>query len=341
MGDKRTHASAFVVSQDALASHIPRWMNELTVPGLAVALIENSRIAWTQGFGTVNTARGIPVEVDTPFQSASLSKPVFAYGLLHLCRQGRLELDRPLTDYVSVPDTVDTPVLHQITARMALSHTSGLPNGKHLRESMEMPYAPGERFSYSGIGYNLLQQVLETMTGQPLNTYMNDVVFKPLGMTRSSYVWLDEYKDRIADGHGVDGHPLPHHPRHEALAASSLYTTVSDYAGFLMEMVTPYHGDAAIITIMKDLHVRISPTLGWSLGWGIEETVRGEGFWHFGENYHCRSIAVGFPELGAGIVVLSGSHNGVAIYRRIIEELTGFEHPAFRFVDHFSEHMRF
>jgi len=61
-----------------------------------------------------------------------------------------------LTDYISIPDPVNYPESHQITARMAFSHATGLPNSKYLRESMSIRYTPGAQFSYSGIGYNLL-----------------------------------------------------------------------------------------------------------------------------------------------------------------------------------------
>jgi hypothetical protein len=76
------------------------------------------------------------------------------------------------------------------------------------------------------------------------------------------------------------------------------------YATFLTETLTLGHGDPATIKMMTDLQVRISPTLGWVLGWSVQETDWGMCFWHFGENYHSRSIAMGFPEKRAGLIVL-------------------------------------
>src|SRR5205823_3170598 len=130
------------------------------VPGLSIAVIRDGKIVWKHGFGQKNahpSATGTrdgktdgPVRDDTLFPAASLSKPVFAYLTLRLVDRGVLDLDKPLYEYLPNQRIEQDERYKQITARMILSHTSGLPNwgGTPLR----LLFAPGERWSYSSEG---------------------------------------------------------------------------------------------------------------------------------------------------------------------------------------------
>lgn len=140
------------------------------------------------GFGVKNAKIGLPVTAETVFEAASLSKPVFAYGVLKLIDQGKLGLDVPLTTYLPKPYIDGDERLNKITARIVLSHRTGFPNWRG-KPSLKICFTPGERFSYSGEGYIYLQRVVEHITGKPLNEYITEAVFTPLGMANSSYVW--------------------------------------------------------------------------------------------------------------------------------------------------------
>src|SRR5271167_1564548 len=124
-----------------------------------MVVIRNGKTTWVHGFGIKESTTGQPVTVETVFEAASLSKPVFAYGVLKLVEQGKLGLDVPLTTYLPKPYIAGDERLAKITARIVLSHRTGFPNW------------PGERFSYSGEGYIYLQRVVEKITGKPLNEY--------------------------------------------------------------------------------------------------------------------------------------------------------------------------
>ena len=102
-------------------------MRQAQVPGLGVALVEGDRIVYDRVFGVQDAASRTELRHDTLFQAASLSKPVFAYLVLMLVADGRLQLDVPLTDYWR-DESIDDPRLSQITARHVLSHSTGFPN---------------------------------------------------------------------------------------------------------------------------------------------------------------------------------------------------------------------
>jgi CubicO group peptidase (beta-lactamase class C family) len=164
-------------AQDAasIAEIVPPLLKEYNVPGAAVAVIRDGEIVLVRGFGLLRAGEKAPVGERTVFQAASLSEPVVAYGTHLLVREGKLELDRPLSDYLESP-YVDDPRIARITARIALSHTTGFPNWRPKKwtddpELLEIEFDPGSRFQYSGEGYGYLQHVLKEVTGETLDVF--------------------------------------------------------------------------------------------------------------------------------------------------------------------------
>ncbi len=199
---------------------------------MSIALIRNGKTAWLHGFGVKNKKTGEPVKADTVFEAASLSKPVFAYAVLKLADQGKLDLDTPLITYLEKPYVPDERA-GKITAGMVLSHRTGFPNWRAEDNVLPIYFSPGSRFSYSGEGYIYLQRVVEQITGKPLDIYMSEVVFKPLGMNNSSYVWKASFDALAATGHDSKGKPREREKPTQAGAASTLNTTAKDYAQFV------------------------------------------------------------------------------------------------------------
>ena len=188
-----------------LESDAPELMKKGGVPGLSIALIRGGKTSWVHGFGIKEAKTDQPVTAETVFEAASLSKPVFAYGVLKLLEQGKLALDTPLTTYLPKPYIEGDERLAKITARIVLSHRTGFPNWRQSDGALPIYFTPGERFSYSGEGYIYLQRVVEQITHKPLNEYMTEAVFTPLGMRNSSYVWRPDFDALTATGHDAGG----------------------------------------------------------------------------------------------------------------------------------------
>ena len=110
-----------------LENEVPGLMKQGGVPGMSIALIRDGKTIWVHGFGVKDKKTGEPVGTDTVFEAASLSKPVFTYGVLKLVDQGKLDLDTPLSSYLQKPYVPDERV-GKITARLVLSHRTGFPN---------------------------------------------------------------------------------------------------------------------------------------------------------------------------------------------------------------------
>jgi len=327
---------------------IPRLMSDGEVPGLSIVLIRDSRIAWHHAYGLANAETGEPLTDRTVFEAASLTKPVFAYAVLKLADAGRLSLDAPLGP---VPeDRLTDERARRITARMVLEHTTGFQNEVLPGQTLRIHFAPGERFSYSGAGFLYLQRFVERTTGKALPVLMDELVFRPLGMRDSGYVWLPEYERLEAFGHNAAGAAVPRRMPREPTVAT-LHTTPLDYARFMIAVMkgTGLRRDTARAMLTSQVAIdegcftcldggtgRVSESLSWGLGWGLERTGRGTAFWHWGDNngeFH--NFAMGYVD-GDGVVVFTNSGNGHSIMPEIIDAALGGPHPAFAWMGYDS-----
>ena len=320
---------------------IPRLMREAGVPGLTVAVIRDETVIWTGAFGVTSAASGLPVGDDTIFEAASLSKPVFAYGVLKLHERGILELDRPLVDYLPAPyhdfDHLRTAMhdpadarLQRVTARHILSHSAGFGNWETDRIG-RIHFQPGERFAYAGEGYMFLQRVVEHLTGVPLAPYLAATVLTPLEMHDSSFVWQERFRDRVARGHGGRSKSAGN-TWSEAFSAYSLYTTALDYARFVVEtMRTVERGPEVLNTrTLREMvrpAIRVSDALSWGLGWGIDATPAGDYFWQWGDLGDFHNFALGSRARRDGLTVFSNSERGLSIFGALIQAALGVEPP--------------
>jgi len=323
----------------ALAAEIPGLMQQARIPGLSIAVIRRGEIAWVHNFGTVDTATQAPVTEHTQFSAASLSKPIFAYAVLQLVDEGKLDLDTPLVQYW--PERItDDPRQAKITARMALSHRAGFPDWRPDGGPLEIHFTPGERFSYSGEGYAYLQKTIEHLEHKPLSEIMAQRVFAPLGMQRSTFV--SQLGPNVANGYDAAG--VAHPPYlSTGNAAYSLQTTAYDYALFVQAILNGHGLKPATLRAMETAQIAVDPsctyctqhapkelskTLFWGLGWGIEALPSGTYLWHWGDNdFYKAFVSVDLKRRNA-VVYFSNSQNGLAIAPVLIRDAIGASQPA-------------
>jgi CubicO group peptidase (beta-lactamase class C family) len=143
------------------------------------------------------------------YAAASLTKAVFAYTFLSFVREGLVSLERPVVEYLPLPNPDDAKA-RTITARHLLSHSGGWRNWRNnAQQPLTADFDPGTKWSYSGEGYFFLQRVLEKLTGKAMSQLARERVFEPLGMKRSSMVRLEELEPHQASGHNGRGEPTP------------------------------------------------------------------------------------------------------------------------------------
>jgi CubicO group peptidase (beta-lactamase class C family) len=335
------------VTVETLERRLPDLMQQADIPGVAIALIRDGKTYWVHEFGVADRKSNSPISADTIFEAASLSKPVFAYGVLKLVDQGKLELDTPLSKYLPKPYIEGDARLDKITARLVLSHRTGFRNWRGDGNALEIYFTPGERFSYSGEGFVYMQKVVEQITGKPLNDYMTASVFAPLGMTSSSYTWRDDYNARTATGHDIDAQPRDKFKPKDANAAATLHTTVRDYAAFLdalldgrgLRPVTLHHMEKPQVAVDPQCTnctdrapKELSKSVFWGLGVGIQQTAEGESLWHWGDNGAFKCYMLAYPKQKIGLVFFANSENGLAIASEVVRLAIGGDQPAFRWI---------
>ena len=194
----------------------------------------------------------VPVTLDSIFCVASIAKCFVATAVVQLAEHGKIDLDAPLVQYLPYFQ-LDDERYPQITIRQILSHTSGMPDmdeseydelvahpeyddgaaERYVRglRRRKMPAAPGERFLYSNIAYNVLGDLIAKISGQSFEAYMKEHILLPAGMPNSTFFYPDVPRDRLAVPHLRTPEMIvnPIYPYHRADApASYLHSTVVD-----------------------------------------------------------------------------------------------------------------
>ncbi len=244
--------SAFLLSGCAAAPSISpisddevrRLMARENVQGLALATIDRGRVVSVQAYGKRNVERGLPLTPQTVMYGASLTKAAFAYMLLQLVDEGKLDLDAPLPTLLPQPlpaydrqpwdfsDLAHDERWRRLTPRILLTHSSGFANFRWLEpdRKLRFHFDPGERYAYSGEGFYILQLVVERGLGLDTGREMQRRVFDRFGMRNTSMQWRADFADNLADGYTLDGKMEPHDERSRPSAAGSMDTTIEDQA---------------------------------------------------------------------------------------------------------------
>lgn len=288
-------------------------------------------------------ARARPVQPETIFQAASLTKPVIAFVALKLVREGKLDLSAPVSLYLpdgyrhrQYPflnvsnrpkfDLVNPNILARIPIVTLLNHSSGLPNWTSGALSPEFP--SGKRWQYSGEGYVLLQAVISALTGQDIESWVMEYVFGPLGMRNSKLRLTDDIRDQLVNSTSwlPWSHPLEFT---EPNAAASLYTTAEDYA----KLISALLDDGALLSLTLADPITTDRELGlaWGRGWGIETAAGGPYLWQWGNNPGYRAFAMVSASSGNGYVLLTNSENGMPLAASLAHSTIPAEHGVFRF----------
>lgn len=338
------------ITSDEVERFITQRMQAARVTGLAIAILQRGEIAYVRAFGERDAEHHLPLGVDTVMYGASFTKAMFGAVVAALSEAGVIDLDRPIAEVLSQPwsaipkwaDLASDPRANRITARMLLSHTAGFANYRFLEPDgrLRLHFEPGTKYAYSGEGLNLLQVVVEKVTGQSADALMRERVFKPLGMTRTSMTWQPQLADDTAVGHDRRGRSIGHVQRPAPRAAGSMDTTIADVAKFLSAtvrgtLISPEAKQAmltpriAIHTAAQFPTLAMIPTqdndrvgLAYGLGWGLlTKTPYGPGYFKEGHDDGWGHYMLAFDTPGIAIVLMSNSDNGETIYRAILNKV--------------------
>jgi CubicO group peptidase (beta-lactamase class C family) len=294
---------------EAFVASLPHLMDLAWLPGMGIAVVCPGQPVWQHYLGVANASTKTAITAESLFPAASMGKPIFACVVLKMAQDGAIDLDRPLNEYLQV-DALTGQWGDKVTARHVLTHSTGLPNWRSQDNQKLTPvFEPGSRFQYSGEGFFHLQRVVEHITGAGFESIMQERIFKPLGMSSSTYLWLPDAGGRLVAGHNgpnpfynreinvmvfeviqASGKPLSFWtteqigdalmkktgkstppPPNEFVpnVAFGLLTTVVDYARFVSALVDPQNATLGLSPAMHTAMQTPVSHVNSALSWGL------------------------------------------------------------------------
>lgn len=346
------------ISFTELDKKIRSLMQAARVHGLAVTVFNHNKPVYKKTFGYKRFDTKDTIHTNTNFYGASLSKAVFAMLVMKLVEDGKLNLDKPLQDYLPKPiyeykptkkwhddysDLRFDSLYKKITARMCLDHTAGFANWRwdEPDQKLRVKYTPGSRYGYSGEGMVYLQVVLENILHKPLEELMKEYIFKPLGMQMSSYTWQPAFENDYCVGHQSTGALYEKDKDNDARAASTLETTLDDYTLFTKavlnntllkpattkQMFTPQIRLRSIQQFgplrFRDSTLNDAIDLSYGLGWVLLKSPYGTGAFKEGHGDGFQHYSIIFPAAGTGIIIMSNSDNAESIFKELLQTAIG------------------
>ena len=360
--------SASSARSDHVDDVITVQMRERDIPGVALAVIHESRVIREQSYGFADKEKNVPVTSSTLFQGASVSKSIAAIGALHLVEQGKLSLDENVNAKLrhwKVPENRFTKN-HPVTLRLILSHSAGLSvhgfpgyrvgapipslmqildgqppaNSKPIR----VDHIPGSQWSYSGGGFVVMQQMMIDVTGRSFADYMDETVLKPLGMSSSTFgqPLSEAWERRAATGHteaprrAVEGRWRVH----PELAAAGLWTTAGDLARFLIGIQRSLAGTSNPV-ISRSMTRQMLTKQDGDSGLGIMLGGTPLRFGHNGDNVGFNAVTIAF-ETGEGAVILMNANTDIEALKNILVEAIGDQYhwPGYPLSHEKSDHAK-
>lgn len=331
-----------------LEKNIPGWMNRYDIPGVTVALIRQGEVIWSNAYGYADIEQGIRMTKDAVCRTESISKSVTARGVMRLAELGEIELDDPVHRYLTSWEFPESDFeTDRVTIRHLMSHSSGLPLGTigleyapreekpSLRESLsrEVHFVqePGKSFIYSNPSFNLLELLIEDVSGHSFADFMREEVLFPLGMVHASFEWSEDLHTPVPNGHNLRGEPIPVYVYSDK-AAGGLFAGTDDIARFVASgMLNEFYSEENIFTQysirelyspvidMADIYALVADYYG--LGHFIETLPTGQkAVFHGGQGNGWMTHFHLVPETGDGIVILTNSSRSWPLISHILND---------------------
>lgn len=304
---------------------IEKWLKENKVLTLGLGVIENGKLQQVKVFGEIS--KGISAPYNTIFNVASLTKPVTAIVALKLISLGKWNLDEPIYKYWIDPDIANDPRNKKLTTRIILSHQTGLPNWRWMNKNKKLNFQfdPGTKYQYSGEGMEYLRKALENKFNKSLQILANELIFQPLKMTDTRYIW-DKNVDtsRLAIGYDKDGKAYETMKNKTPNAADDLLTTIEDYGEFLISVM---NGDGLSEKVFEEMSTnQVASTKGKHFGLGFEIYNLGNNeiaLSHGGADKGVQTIMFIFPKTKQGLLIFTNSDTGVSVYQTLLKHYLG------------------
>ncbi|MBE4947966.1 serine hydrolase [Chryseobacterium culicis] len=303
------------------------WLKENHIPTLGLGVIEGGKLQTIKVFGELR--KGVSAPLNARFNVASLTKPVTTMVALRLVSLGKWNLDEPLDAYWTDPDLINDPRHQKLTTRIILSHQTGFPNWRWMNadKKLNFQFDPGTKYQYSGEGFEYLRKALEKKLGKSLDQLATELIFKPLKMNSTNYIWDQDLDESVfVTGYNEKGEAYPIEKIKTANAADDLHTTVEDYGNFMVSIMKGKNLKPEVFREMIKKQVKVKENKYFGLGLEIYDLGNGEyALSHGGADQGTRCIAIIVPGSGKGIVIFTNVDDGYKVYEKLVLHYLGKE----------------
>lgn len=322
----------FAVEQNnqQLDSYIKKQMKERLTPGLSIVITKNGETIFDKSYGK-GFENGRELTTDTKMYIASVSKPITATAIMQLVEAGKINLHDPVKKHLPYFQLKNNGDTNAITIEHLLSQTSGIPQydglrnynddyGKSIkdyikeRKNLSLTHKVGKVFHYSNTNYTILGAVIEEVSGQSFESYIQEHIFRPLGMNNSFASGSGKATEGLANGYQpFFGFNRPFETRFNAprLPGGYIISTANDLAKFVnayMEHEETILTTSSIIEMYKS-----RSEMKYGLGWFSEIMNGQEVVYHHGDQESYRATIAIIPSEKIGISIVTNANHGLAI----------------------------
>ncbi len=321
----------------SIDAYISAQMQADHIPGVALGLVHNDQIVHLRGFGSADST-GRAVTPHTPFILASVSKSFTALAVMQLVEAGKIELDAPVQRYLPWFRVTDPVASARITVRHLLYQTSGLPDSACFTDQLTMTVEQfvrslatvtldrpvGSRFEYCSANYDVLGLIVQTVSGQPYGTYIEQHVFAALQMHDSFASEPEARRDGLAQGYRwLFGVPAPFDYYNPSdLPAGSLISSAEDLTHYLIaQMNGGRFGSATVLSPagIATMHAPAVALIGgegtgsYGMGWKNGTLAGIPAIWHDGAEPNVYTRLLIEPQTHWGVILLVNANNFIPV----------------------------
>jgi CubicO group peptidase (beta-lactamase class C family) len=304
---------------------IEKWLIQNNVPTLGIGVINNGKLQEVKVFGELK--KGVAAPYNTIWNVASLTKPVTAIVTLKLVSEGKWNLDEPLYKYWTDPDIANDPNTKLLTTRIILSHQTGFPNWRFMNESgkLDFKFKPGTKYQYSGEGLEYLRRALENKFHKTLDQLADELIFKPLKMTDTQFIWNDKIDmSRYAINYDNKGKAYEPTKNKTANAADDLLTTIGDYGTFLCSVMNSDGLSKKVFDDMISHQIETKKNKYFGLGFEIYDLGNNDyALSHGGADKGVQTIFLLLPKTKQGLLIFTNVDDGYKVYEKIVTHYLG------------------
>lgn len=348
-GTTITVAEAKTFADQTLAEH--------NITGAQISVLNNGKMVWSYSYGLASKSPSRPVDHDTTFAAASISKSYFGTYVMQLVERGEFNVDTPVAKQLEKPldqydgwktasELVKDPRWQKVTPRMLLAHTAGLPSGSGSEKdsNLHLHFAPGTQWLYSNDGMRIVQLAVEQKLHRPLDQLMHDSLFGPLGMTRTSMIDTPAMHPDVADRYDAKTGVLIDRGRPTVATASGSVTTSAEdlarfftalYAGQILKPAARAELFRPLIPIDSvhestfsghhPVDAEVKPLgMAFGIGWGLlTHTKFGPAFFKEGHIDGANAYVICFDRSQSCMSILTNNDLGEDAYRPLLEHILG------------------